>query len=242
MSTTTQDTLNLNGAGAYLTMYDAVTVDKIPLNAQAAAAYNDMNYAASYPQLCARFPGLHKLGRLVPIAVLAGTLARIYDLEPGNPMVPADVPDAIKRSRAAGIYRPGVYAEAPLLAECDAACQAAGLNRSEYVLWLADWDGVADVTGFDAAKQFRNAGPYDLSVCLPSFFPPLAAPAKPKTPTGTAHVLLSHDFDNETWSHQDLAGAVHWGEDELYDEVAVGVCRGGPHAGVWRLRDLQRLD
>ena len=217
-------------------MYDAVDVADIPADAAAAAAYNDRSYQTTYPALCRRFPHLLATGRLVSIAGNKTTIARIYDLEQGNPMTPADVPGAVRRAIAAGVYRPGPYGSAQTLAACEAELLTAGLHPSEYVLWLALWDGLSVIPHRDAAKQERSTGRYDVSVCLPGFFPPQHA----ATPHGTVRVELVHDLAGGGWDHQDLPGNPTWGPDEEYDEVAVGVCRGGQHAGQWRTVPLQQ--
>jgi hypothetical protein len=221
-------------ASSLITMFDSTDPGCIPGDAQAAAAYNDLRYAASWPALIARFPGPYEAGRLVSIAALPSTRARIYDLEPGNPMSVAQLPGAVKASIAAGIYRPGVYASEPLLSQCRAALLASGLQPDEFCCWLADWDGVSEIPPGDAAKQIRNAGPYDISVCDPDFFPPPPVPG----PHGVAHVLLSLDLASGRWSEHALPGAVHWGEQEQWDSVEVQLCRGGQRRGEWRWRSL----
>lgn len=217
-----------------ITMYDSTDPACIPPDAQAAAAYNDLRFAASWPALIARFPKLHEQGRLVSIAALASTRARIYDLEPGNPMTVAQLPGAVKASIAAGIYRPGVYASEPLLSECRAALLASGLKPDQFCCWVAKWDGVSQVPPGDAAKQLRDAGPYDVSVCDPDFFPPVADPPA----HGVAHLMLSHDLASGGWTEHPLPGAVHWGPEEKWDSVEVQVCRGGERKGQWRLAPL----
>ncbi|MGD0386298.1 MAG: hypothetical protein ABSB73_09195 [Solirubrobacteraceae bacterium] len=214
-------------------LYDAIDVDAIPADAQAAASYCDLDYAAGWPALLARFPQLAEQGRLVSIAGLASTRARIYDVEPGNPMAPADVPDAIKASIAAGIYRPGAYAPVALMADIRAALDASGLTRDQYVLWLADWDGVAALDDWDAAKQYRNAGAYDVSVCLPDFFAPLAPTPAPAPPLPEEDSMIAvglnaqgdfHVFqeraDGSIWFTVEPHGTSAWGGGEPGKQIA----------------------
>jgi hypothetical protein len=59
-----------------------------------------------------------------------------------------------------------------------AGLEASGLQRREYVLFLADPDANGLLPGYDAVQTgFR--GRFDVSECLEEFFPPVDVPARP---------------------------------------------------------------
>jgi len=163
--------------GAEVEFFDAIDVYSIPANTEAAATYCDLAYAASWGHLCARFPHLLAIGRLVSIAALPSTRARILDIEEGNPGTPDDIVEFVKDGLAHGIYRPGPYGNGPVIVECRARLVAAGLHPGQFSCWLADWDGNSAIPAGCAAKQIRDAGPYDIDYATADFFPALPAPA-----------------------------------------------------------------
>lgn len=151
-------------------MYDATPggVDAIPAGAPVVAGYIDGNFQ-SFPLLQRRFGGR---AHIVSIGVNIGNLAEVSDVEDGNAInTPALVRADFEHKKAHGVWKPCYYA--PLAASVGMLNTVipglSGIPRSEFRLWLADWDGTENEIplpgGFvEAAKQFRNAGPYDVSV------------------------------------------------------------------------------
>jgi hypothetical protein len=151
-------------------MYDSVEVGEIPTDAVAVAGY----VGGIYPTeslLVAKFPhARHK-----SIAVNAGEDADILDIENGD-AVPSEAPAWFKRQKARGLEKPGVYSSASEIPSVFAAMNAAGINRSEYVVWLAHYTFVdptppfeqgADAVQWTDRSLDRNL---DQSACELAFF------------------------------------------------------------------------
>lgn len=160
-----------------ITMFDAVPdgVDTIPGNAQAVAGYVDGFYV-SFPALLHRFwPHAHCLS----IAVHPGEDAACLDVETGDAGI-GDVPGWLDRQISRGQWRPCVYASQDwwenqgLLSELER--YGGNIRR-----WLAAYpgDGAQVKAGYDAHQysDTGGGGAYDVSVCLPSFFPAAVEPA-----------------------------------------------------------------
>ena len=149
------------------TMYDTTNADStLPTDhPEAVAGYVGGNWP-TYARLVARFPNAKHLS----IAVNAGELAECLDVEPGD-ATPAEVPGWVIRERGR-LYKlgrtPWVYANASTMPAVKQALDRAGINRADYHLWVADYDGIAQIpAGFDA-KQYesveRGSLDYDASV------------------------------------------------------------------------------
>ena len=202
-----------------LIMRDAVNGDNPPASSEAVAGYVDGIGQGSWARLLQRFPALARLGRVVSIAVYTTSVARIIDVEAGNPTTPDEAAAWVVKMIAHGIYRPGVYAPLSLMPEVKAALARTGLRRDQYVLWLADWVGeTAGIAylrlGYDAV-QFQDAGSVDVSVCLPEFFAPGKPPVKPpaqRRPEGVASASISMDVASGRWEVTPEPGKVTWAD------------------------------
>ena len=141
-----------------ITMYDSVNVNAIPANAIAVAGYVGGLYP-TFRALLQRFPHAKHLS----IAINAAEVADCLDVETGD-ATPGEAPDWVRREKAH--RKPWVYANASTMPAVIAALDRAGLHRNEYYLWVADYNGVAQIpNGYDA-KQYeeRKAADIDLSV------------------------------------------------------------------------------
>lgn len=164
-------------------MFDSVSVDQIPVDAEAVAGY----VAGSWPTfntLVQRFPHAHRLS----IAVNAGEDADCLDCEPGD-AVPGDVPGWVSRQHQRGLDRPVVYASASSVQEIINLLSAHGIFRDRYLIWSAHYTMsthicAPDVCGYPAADatQFSDRAlgrNLDESLCAAYFFGPLPKPADP---------------------------------------------------------------
>lgn len=193
-------------SGDLITMYDDVSSSTIPSSSQAVAGYCDGLYRASWIEDIKRFPQLADKQRVVSICVFTDSVARILDIEPGNPATPAEGAEWVKRMIAHGVYRPGIYADLSDMPAIKAALDAAGLRREQYVLWVAQWTGEAHIPdGYDAC-QWTDHGPNgcDVSLCKPEFFGPPAPvpPPRPKPkpgPHGTANSTVHFNVESKSW-------------------------------------------
>lgn len=162
-----------------IVMYDDVDVTLIPGAAPAVAGYVDGAWQ-TFESLREEFPHAWKLS----IATSPRSNAHCLDVERGDAS-PGDVPGWLQRQRdswAGEEYRPCVYAnkgEAPAVI---AACDAAGIKRRSYRLWVADWTFQPHICGpsscgasFSAdATQWTdraNGQSLDQSLCAAGFFP-----------------------------------------------------------------------
>jgi hypothetical protein len=153
-------------AGGTLTMYDATggTLNSIPSSPQAVASYidNDGGYAASVT----KFPNAKHLSITV---VNPGGVADCVDCEPGG-VTYANAGPWVKRMLALGRTRPCVYASMSNMDAVKNSLGAAGLSRSQYRLWVADWTGSAHIpAGYDACQYASNSN-YDTSLLSSTFF------------------------------------------------------------------------
>lgn len=145
-------------------MYDSVTWQAIPADAEVVAGYIDGAYA--WPQEAwDSFPdAMH-----VAIAVFPSTNSGdVLDCETGD-ATPEQCPDWIKMRKMAGIAVPTIYCNASTMPAVQQACQ--GLT---YNLWIADWTGVPHLYPGSVATQYADpplsGGNYDVSLCVP-FWP-----------------------------------------------------------------------
>lgn len=210
------------------TMYDGVTADRLPVDAQIIAGYVDGLYAWSDAGW-ARFPHATK----VRIAVFATTNdGDVLDCEPGN-CTPAESVDWVLLRRKAG-KDPTVYCNQMNPTTGWPAVRAAFKTRNvpEPHYWVADYDGVAELPVGAIAKQLQDdeKDGWDVSV-VADYWPgvdpaPVPVPAsndtvttttrrrhvhidlKPNDPVvftnpaatlgGTATLLLASDFGDAT--------------------------------------------
>ena len=149
-------------------------------DADAYLAYTD----GEWPTLAAvraRFPH----SRILAMSVFPQDLAEGYDGEPGD-ITPAQMPGCVKRSLAAGIWRPVVYASASNMPGYLDALGAAGLRRGQVRVLTAHYAGYRHVCGPGTCNypgvpacdgtQWTDQAPgaggsrIDESVLLPGFF------------------------------------------------------------------------
>ena len=151
------------------TMFDAANAaTALPTTNPAAIAGYVNGAFQTFNALVKRFPKAKALS----ISVFSSGDARCLDIETGD-ATPADAPAWVRRQHARGIKRPILYANTSTMPAVIAALTAAGIHRSEYMLWEAHYDNVANIpTGRDA-KQYKNveagASNYDVSLCEPWF-------------------------------------------------------------------------
>jgi hypothetical protein len=161
-------------------MYDDVTIDLLPGDADAVAGYVDNTYGRVWKEDVERYPHLASQQRVLSIATETTSVARIMDIESGNPTTPEEGAAWVKKMHAHGVYRPGIYASESVMGEIVAALDRVGLARVDYVLWVADYNGLANALallakGYDACQFTDKADDRSLdeSVCKADFFPPL---------------------------------------------------------------------
>lgn len=161
-------------ATAPTTMYDAVTISNIPHNAKAVAGYVNGNFT-TWPSLKAAFPH----ARRVSIAVNSSANAEVLDIETGD-ATNADAPGWFHRQKDARPKRkPAFYTMASNAQPLVDFLNSQGIDRSEYRLWTAHWDG-KHVCGphtcgslrapADATQWTTHGETVDESVCRPSFW------------------------------------------------------------------------
>ena len=161
-----------------ITMYDAIDLTQVPVNAQAVAGYVDGRWPTFY-SLATRFPK----ARLLSIAVFASEDADCLDVEPGDASV-AQAPVWVKRQLAAGVKRPVVYTSVSQAKGLLDTLAKNGISRSQIRLWTAHYTfkahrctsacgfgftGKADATQYSDHALGKNL---DVSLCAPDFFPP----------------------------------------------------------------------
>lgn len=158
-------------------MYDATPdgVPFIPHDAQIVAGYVDGHYV-SFPALVRRFPR----AKHVSIGVFLGHTAEFSDVEAGNPI---NTPNLVRADyefrKAHGVWKPGYYGDMGHLANVILP-GLTGIPRSEYRLWLADWDGNPNnLPDVDCAKQYTSNQHYDVSVVDPARMFPEPPPHPP---------------------------------------------------------------
>src|SRR5687768_17762601 len=113
------------------TMYDAVTVSRIPADATMVAGYVNGRYR-NFDQLQARFPN----AICVPIAVNITADATVLDVERYN-ATPAEAPAWCERQRARG-QEPTVYTLMSWWPDVHKAFKDQGIKEPQY--WIARWD------------------------------------------------------------------------------------------------------
>lgn len=139
------------------TCYDAVTISRIPANAQMVAGYIGGNYP-TFGQLAARFPHAAR----VSIAVNATHDAHVLDVEQGD-ATPDDAPAWALRQRVMGGF-PTVYCSESVWPQVVAAFERAHVALP--MCWQAHYDGIASLPPGCIAKQYSGGmtAPYDISV------------------------------------------------------------------------------
>lgn len=114
-------------------MFDAVTPENMPGNAEAVAGYTSGNWP-TFPRLAGMFPH----ARRVSIAVTSAHDADVLDVEPGD-ATPAEAPSWVKRQHARGLKRPGVYTSVSQAQDLVDLLARFGVARDQYRLWTAHY-------------------------------------------------------------------------------------------------------
>lgn len=198
-----------------ITMYDSITPSEIRAitgSPEAIAGYVG-GWWPDYSPLVAMFPrAKHK-----SVAVNALEDADILDIENGD-AVPADAPAWFRRQKARGLELPGFYASASAMPEVIAVLTAAGIQRHEYVLWVAHYTYVQPTPPFEEgadAVQFTDKAAgrnVDQSVTTPAFW---GNDPKPKPVKNPPHYDW---FDNAPrWVF--LKHRTERAQVELYDKL-----------------------
>ncbi len=130
-----------------ITMYDALTIENIPDDANVVAGYvNGHKYKPTYKPLCDRFPN----ARHVSIATIVeeGTdSADFLDIEGGNAHLDQLV-GWYRRQKARGVTRPGIYMSVDPMAEhLLPLLKREGIALSSVRLWSADYTGREHICG-----------------------------------------------------------------------------------------------
>ena len=212
-------------------MWDNIAVESIPASAQACAGYVGGRWP-DWAAMCARFPHLSAVGRVVPIAVNTSEKARILDVESGD--AAAEQAGAwVRRMIDAGVHDPGVYCSLSAMPAVKASLAAAKLDRAEYVLWVADWTHVAHLpAGYEACQWTDKAfGVDDESLCSDEFFPPMP----PVPPHGAANARVSYDLGTGHWQVTPLPGLVTFTDKDLWCSAEVQIHE---RTGQWRIGSL----
>jgi hypothetical protein len=167
-------------------MYDAInsqamTIRRLRKPGDLAAYYIAGDTYIWTPEERALFPP----DALVSITLTASYLdADVLDRERGGAAVD-EVAGWTHEKRAAGYERPTTYCS---LADVPAIREATGALRLgiDYDLWVADWDGSQALppgVPLAAAKQYRDAGAYDVSVVYDAGWPHRKAPSPGSPPS-----------------------------------------------------------
>jgi hypothetical protein len=215
-----------------IAMFDNIDAAEIPAHAQACAGYVGGRWPSWQPMVD-RFPHLASLGRVVPIAVNTSEKARILDVETGDASAEQAGP-WVKGMIAEGVHDPGVYCSRAAMPAVKASLAAAHLDRSEYVLWVADWTYHAHLpAGYEACQwtdKPAGAGSDDESLCSDEFFPPL-----PPVPHGAANAQLSYELATGKWRVAPAPGVVVFADKSLWCSAEVQF---NEHTGAWRVASL----
>lgn len=180
-------------------MYDAVTpgavlnVADVKAGTAAVAGYCDADFAQDWITMVHDLPNLSKKQWILSIGTRNGTVCRLFDLEPGNPLNPSQLAANVVAMVKRGVYRPGGYADGNDMPAVREALGRTGLRRQQYTLLLANPTGVRPTAaqliaqGLDGiqyawASKGQAPGGTDISCVLDDFFPPAdtPTPAKPK--------------------------------------------------------------
>lgn len=144
-------TLPLATAQPTVEMRDSVAVSAIPSGTRAVAGYTS-GFWPTYSGLVRAFPRAYH----VSIAISVAHHADCLDVEPGDAS-PSQSGAWVRADIAAGFKRPCVYANLATMPAVKASL--AGMARSQYLLWDADWTFRPHLdAGYDAT-QWTDHGP-----------------------------------------------------------------------------------
>lgn len=151
------------------TLYDSTTpLRSVPADAQMVAGYVNGLYT-NFATIRTAFPNaVH-----VSIAVTAVADAMVLDVETGDAS-PADAPWWCQRQRARG-QLPTVYCNLSTWPQVRSAFQTHGV--AEPCWWIADYDGVAQLSPGSVAKQYRSDTAQNLDYSVVADYWPGVDPA-----------------------------------------------------------------
>lgn len=150
---------------------DSVTASSEPADLAVYCYYASGTFANG-TAVKADHPGKLYLGITTDYTVMTDC----YDVETGGGSA-GDCPGFFRSWRPDNTNKPVFYASLSVMSSVVNALTAAGIKRSEYYLWEADWDGAGTIpAGYDAA-QYRNTTGYDLDVFSAYMWGPLTLPS-----------------------------------------------------------------
>jgi hypothetical protein len=125
-----------------IVMFDSVSLDQIPADPQAVAAYLDGEFANA-AEARARFPH----AQILTIAVFASGDADCLDIETGD-ATPSQAVAWYERQKARGVARPCLYASASVMqSDVVPVLLAAKIPRSAVRLWSAHYEAGSHICG-----------------------------------------------------------------------------------------------
>ncbi len=118
-----------------ITMYDSVDLSQLPADDGhfMVGAYT-AGWFLTFPAAVTRYGR----ARVLSIAIAARFDADCLDIETGD-ATPADAPGWVARQHARGVTRPVLYANRSTMPAVQAAMNGAGIARSSYRLWVAQY-------------------------------------------------------------------------------------------------------
>jgi hypothetical protein len=163
--------------------------DSVTASAESAAAFYCFYSAGGFANgtaTKAKFPGKLYMGITPTVSDIAG--ADTLDIENGD-ATNEDAVTFVKNAKPPNLNLPTLYTSESNVAALKSTLTAAGIARSRYYLFQADWNDKDSVpAGVDIA-QYENTVPYDKDVAYSYVFKALNAPVKtvPAKQTGTVH-------------------------------------------------------
>jgi hypothetical protein len=133
-----------------LTMYDAVTVSNIPVDAQYVAGYVGGLFD-TFPTLQKQFPK----ATLLSIAINSSENAECLDVETGDATI-AEIPAWYRAQIARKVSRPVIYASVGNMANILSALASNGISRQNVRLWSAHYANGNHICGPSSCGQVHT--------------------------------------------------------------------------------------
>lgn len=107
------------------------------------------------------------------------------DIEPGLAS-PADAPGFVQNWKKVNTVRPLCYANASTMPDVISELNGAGISRSRYFLWDAEWDDDPSIPSNMDGKQYQNTSGFDADSFYEYLWEPVVPPVANtfKAPTG----------------------------------------------------------
>lgn len=131
-------------------MFDSVTPEAIPSNANNLAGYVDGAFQ-TIPYLRKHWPNAH---HILPITVFGHTAAHCLDVEVSDAS-PSDAVDWIHDRHQAGVQHPKVYANLSTWVQIIGFIEKARMPRDRFRVWTAHPTGVAHLCGPECFSGFK---------------------------------------------------------------------------------------